>query len=877
MPTRFARIEDLFHGAVDLEPGARAAFLERECAGDEELLREVQSLLAADSDANRFLGNDQRDEVAAGLINGQLPRRLGPYRLLEVAGQGGMGLVYRAERADGNFEQRVAVKMLRPGPTTANLLGRFHAERRVLARLEHPGIARIFDAGEDEVGAPWLAMEFVDGEPIDRWCDGRRLDLGARVQLFLEVLAAVDHAHEQLVVHRDLKPDNILVDANGRPRLLDFGIAKVLEEDPDAQLRTQWDERALTPAYASPEQILGQVVGVRSDVYSLGVVLFELLCGCRPYNADSDSRFALESAIATAQIRFPSAALRRSADAKAQASARGTTVEGLARRLTGDLDRIAMMALEREPSRRYASTADLAADLRAWVEGKPVRARGNGVRYRLSKLVRRRPIESALVGVLTVGAVVGASLFVRQSLVMADQLDVIERLADGQRLEELRADAVELVPVGPERIQDMEDWLARAMSLIERRDLHARTQAELLGERSEPGTKEHTWRSWQAARLGELVKGIDSLSQPSAHGIAIAAVSARLERAKSLVQRSLVEQESAWSDTRDRVAASPLYGGFALEPILGLVPLGVDPDGGLEAFFALDTGALPERDAAGRFSMGEETGLVLLLLPGGSFPMGAQSADETAPGFDPLAESDEQPVHPVELAPFLLSKYEVTQGQWLRWTGTNPSDYVPGDIVGGAGFTLSHPVEQVSWMEARAVLREFHLDLPTEAQWEYGARAGTLWPWSTGADERSLDGSVNLADKHAKDNGGPDGWTYLEWLDDGHTVHAPVGSYAPNPFGLLDMHGNLWEWVRDGESSYTQPARPGDGLRAEVEDPRSETARVQARGGGFFNPPHALRSSERYLMRPTQAARTLGLRPARAVGAWGELGQARER
>lgn len=865
MPTRFARIEDLFHGAVDLEPGARAAFLERECAGDEELLREVQSLLAADSDANRFLGSDQRDEVAAGLISGQLPRRLGPYRLLEVAGQGGMGLVYRAERADGNFEQRVAVKMLRPGPTTANLLGRFHAERRVLARLEHPGIARIFDAGEDEVGAPWLAMEFVDGEPIDRWCDGRRLDLGARVQLFLEVLAAVDHAHEQLVVHRDLKPDNILVDAQGRPRLLDFGIAKVLEVDPDAQLRTQWDERALTPAYASPEQILGQVVGVRSDVYSLGVVLFELLCGCRPYNADSESRFALESAIATAQIRFPSAALRRSADAQAQASARGTTVEGLARRLTGDLDRIAMMALEREPGQRYASAADLATDLRAWVEGKPVRARGNGAAYRLSKLVRRRPIESALVGVLAVGAVVGASLFVRQSLVMADQLDVIERLADAQRLEELHADAEGLVPVGPTRIAAMEDWVARATALIERRDLHAATQSQLLSDRGPPGSKEHTWRSWQAARLGELVRGIDALAAPADHGLTVQAVAARLERARSLAYRSLVEPAEDWSKARQRISASAHYGGLLLEPMVGLRPLGVDADGGLEAFFALDTGSAPERGADGRFRVDETTGLVMLLLPGGSFAMGAQSDDPSAAGFDPLAEADEQPVHRVELAPFLLSKYEVTQGQWLRWTGGNPSDYVPGDLVGGGGFSLVHPVEQVSWTEARRALREFHLDLPTEAQWEYGARAGTSWPWSSGPTETSLDGAANLADRHAANHGGATAWTYSDWLDDGHTVHAPVGSFAPNPFGLLDMHGNLWEWVRDGQSSYTQPPAPLDGLRAEPADPQLETARVLARGGGFFNPPQALRSSERYLMRPTQATRSLGLRPARGV------------
>lgn len=342
----------------------------------------------------------------------------------------------------------------------------------------------------------------------------------------------------------------------------------------------------------------------------------------RPYRADSDSRFALESVIAQAHIRYPSAALRRAPDGDALARAWGTTAVGLARGLVGDLDGIAVMALEREPARRCASAADLAADLRDWIEGKPVRARGNGLGYRLSKLVRRWPLESTLVGSLALGAVVGASLFVRQSLVMGEQLEVIERLADAQRLEEINGDAIGLVPAGPTRVEAMESWLARAGALVHRRDLHARPQAQLLAEPGEPGSVEHTWRSWQAARLGELLRGIDTLALPSAHGSTLQSVSLRLQRARSLAQRSLMEHAEARSDARRRIAASAHYGGLDLAPIVGLVPLGVDPDGGLEAFFALDTGDAPERNSAGRFLVGETTGLVLLLLRGGLLPDG---------------------------------------------------------------------------------------------------------------------------------------------------------------------------------------------------------------------------------------------------------------
>ncbi len=863
MPTRFAHIEELFHAALELAGDERGAYLDRVCGADPNLRREVDALLAADEEAEAFLGHEQRDALAGGFTAGALPRRLGPYRLLEVAGQGGMGLVLRAERADGAFEQQVAVKMLRPGPATDGLLARFRVERRVLARLEHPGIARVLDAGEDEQGAPWLAMEFVPGEPIDRWCDGRRLSLEARVRLFRDVLEAVTHAHEQLVVHRDLKPDNVLVDAAGRARLLDFGIAKVLADEEGDVARTRVDERALTPAYASPEQVRGEAVGPRSDVYSLGVVLYELLSGCLPYRASTQSRLLLERAVAEGDVLPPSAKLAAASECEAMAAARGHQARSLVRALRGDLDRIAARALAVDPARRYPSARDLDADLGRWLAGLPVEARGDGLGYRFGKLLRRRPLESALAAALLVGAAVGAGLFVRQSLVAGEQLATIERLADAQRLEELERELVRFSGADPSAVPHMEAWLERAGELLDRRGLHERTRVELAAS---PGGDEaqRAWRTWQAARLGELLDGIDALAAENPFGATIAAVAVRRTRAATLAERSIVSRAADWAAAAERVRANPRYSGLELAPQLGLVPLGPDPDGGLEAFFVLDSGAPPARDDNGRLRVGPECGLVLLLLPGGSFPMGAQAEDPAAPNFDPQAEVDEGPVHAVELSPFLLSKFEVTQGQWSAWRGVNPAEYLPGSRVAGGGFTLAHPVEQVSWIEAERALFDFGLELPTEAQWEYAARAGTNTPWSSGADERSLAGHANLADRHAAGHGGSPAWVYSDWLDDGHTVHAPVGSFAPNPFGLADMHGNVWEWVRDAYAPYSGPPRPGDGLRAALV-PEDETSRAVARGGGFFNPPSALRSAERYPMRPQQATRSLGLRPARAL------------
>ncbi|NNF57333.1 MAG: serine/threonine protein kinase, partial [Rhodothermaceae bacterium] len=283
-PDPFRRWPDLdarFARALALPPAERDAFLDAVGAEDPALRRELERLLAADADASTFL------ETPAARVSAPRPgERVGPYRLVEAVGRGGMGTVFRAERADGAFSQTVAVKLLHPGPVAEEVRRRFEAERQILARLEHAHIARLLDGGLTEAGLPWLAMEFVEGMPITDHCDARRLGVEARLLLFLDVCAAVTYAHRNLIVHRDLKPSNVFVtdDAEGAPqvKLLDFGIAKLLNETARPPL-TRSGLRPMTPEYAAPEQVRGEPVTTATDVYQLGVLLYELLTGRRPY------------------------------------------------------------------------------------------------------------------------------------------------------------------------------------------------------------------------------------------------------------------------------------------------------------------------------------------------------------------------------------------------------------------------------------------------------------------------------------------------------------------------------------------------------------------------------------------------------------------
>jgi serine/threonine protein kinase len=403
---RWERLQELFSRAVDLPESERRAFLARETSGDTQLRQELNDLLAADSCGGA--GNVLTDALGAAIDATSRDRRqalvgrvLGNYRLVSVLGHGGTGTVYLAERADRQYSAQVAIKVV-DGATLHGDLGlRFSAERQILASLNHPNIARLIDAGETQEAQPYLVMEYVHGEPLDRFCDRQQLDLHSRLRLFLEICNAVQYAHQNLIVHRDLKPANILVTAEGAPKLLDFGIAKLLDTgDAAAKLAlTRLNDRLLTPEYASPEQILGRTVTTASDVYALGVVLYELLTGLRPYTVPaSASQLELERSICVTDPLRPSAAVRRAlengagaeqSDISAIALVRGLTVDKLERRLLGDLDAIVMRALRKEPHSRYASVEQFAADLRRYLAREPVLARQGNWVYYSQRFVRR--------------------------------------------------------------------------------------------------------------------------------------------------------------------------------------------------------------------------------------------------------------------------------------------------------------------------------------------------------------------------------------------------------------------------------------------------------------------------------------------------------
>jgi non-specific serine/threonine protein kinase/serine/threonine-protein kinase len=398
-PVNWSRVKQIFAEAVEGRAADRAAFLAAACGGDDALRREVESLLASHEAAEEkaFIQEPPAPELAPEAPpEGQ---RLGPYRLLGEIGRGGMGTVFRAVRDDDQYRKVVAIKLGQRG-LFPSLALRLKGERQILAGLDHPGIARLLDGGAMEGGLPYLVMEYVEGVPITDHVQARGLPLRDRLRLFRDVCAAVHHAHQKLVVHRDIKPGNILVTPEGVPKLLDFGIAKLLASESPVAAPTATAPGPMTPEYASPEQVQGEAITTATDVYSLGVLLCEILSGERPYRFSSREPHAIARVIVTAEPERPSALV-----------ARGGSMKPRPRQLRGDLDNIVLMALRKEPQRRYASADQLSEDVRRHLEGRPVIARPDTFGYRASKFVgRNRGLVAAAAGlVLALVAGIGAT------------------------------------------------------------------------------------------------------------------------------------------------------------------------------------------------------------------------------------------------------------------------------------------------------------------------------------------------------------------------------------------------------------------------------------------------------------------------------------
>ncbi len=421
-PQRWAVVREIFEAAVERDPVARAEYLNAACAGDDELRREVESLLGSHARADDFLSEppvelsggpappqDLSSEVLEGL-------RVGAYQLQTCLGRGGMSSVWMAARVDHEYEQKVAIKLVRRGMDSREILRRFRIERQVLARLDHPNIARLLDGGSTPDGLPYLVMEYVDGTPIDVYCDQQKSSVTERLKLFRAVCSAVEYAHRSLVVHRDIKAGNILVTAQGVPKLLDFGIAKVLRSDSISREATRFDQRPMTVAYASPEQIRGGPITTTTDVYSLGVLLYKLLTGRLPHDSKGRTSGELERAICEEEPRKPSAVAL--ADPKASIPDASQRLEGsietldrarrrLRKKLAGDLDTIILKALRKEPQGRYASVEQFSEDVRCHLEGIPVRARGESLRYRAGKFARRHVAGMAALFAIALALVAG--------------------------------------------------------------------------------------------------------------------------------------------------------------------------------------------------------------------------------------------------------------------------------------------------------------------------------------------------------------------------------------------------------------------------------------------------------------------------------------
>lgn len=812
------------------QPGPEAEFLDRNSD-----LRDLLELMLQDRAEVERQGKEKQQV-------------LGEFVLTREIGRGGMGVVYEAKQS--SLERLVALKVL-PAHLTLHpaAVARFKREALTAAKLEHPSIVKVFAVGS-EGDTHYFAMELVEGSSLDQDIErerasppAQRTPLQRRVAMIADVADALAFAHEAGVVHRDVKPSNILVRQDGSTVLTDFGLAR---EDALPSM-TASGTFAGTPFYVAPEQALGNKTDIdaRTDVFSLGVTLYELVTLQRPFEGET-SREVIEKILK----RDPPDPRRLVPD------------------LPEDLAAIMQKALEKEREQRYPSMRAFESDLRAFVQGRPVSARKVTRVERARRWLWREPrlaaMGLAIITVLGVSLAISLSLLFRlertSELASAEAeskgrlLAQVQRLSDAQRLEDLAAEDDKLWPPLPAQADGLDRWLATARDLLTRKAQHDATLAEL-----EAGARPDADARWQLAMEKQVVQKMAELSGRQTQ------VERRLAFARSIEERSRTAPEAvaAWAQARQEIRADGRYRGLDLAPQLGLLPLGKDPESGLQEFWHLQSGRRPARDEAGKLQVSETMGIVLVLVPGAKTVIGSRLPDVEhplgSPHVDPQRESNEN-MREFDLDPYFLGKYELTQSQFRAIMGSNPSFLLPGrwgDHKSTVATTLRHPVECVTWPEADAFCKRAALMLPNEGQWEHSCRAGTTSVFWTGEAPESLSGKENLRDRTRLSVIGLLG-TENSPLDDGYVLTAPVGALAANPFGFHDMLGNVSEWCKERylvrqDNSASRPGVPGDSVFQVI------------RGGSYDAHARQARAAGRFLIRGVARNGTIGLRVARNV------------
>jgi serine/threonine-protein kinase len=461
-------VKDIFSEAVELPLAERLAFVKQKSGGDKAIVKEVKMLLASDEEAEDFIENPA---IAVSQLIDEtslIGQKIGVYLIEKELGKGGMGAVYLAERADEQFQKQVAIKLIKRGFDTDEIIRRFRHERQILAAFDHPNITRLLDGGATENGLPYLVMDYVDGLPLTSYCAEKQFSINERLNLFLQICSAVTYAHQNLIIHRDIKPSNILVTADGTPKLLDFGIAK-LTASGSPQTIERTGMQMLTPEYASPEQLLGQPVTTSTDIYSLGIVLYELLTGQRPFKTQSNNPYELTRLITDSEPRKPSSVVTHGERHGSRKSAAG-------RQLRGDLDNIILMAMRKEPERRYSSVEQFAADINRYLKGLPIIAREDSVGYRASKFVQRNKAGVAAGVGIVASLVAGLIATKRQAKVARRQRDKAEKINEflqkmlGSADPQVAGKDVKVIEVLGIAAQSIEDDFARQPEIAA--DLH---------------------------------------------------------------------------------------------------------------------------------------------------------------------------------------------------------------------------------------------------------------------------------------------------------------------------------------------------------------------------------------------------------------------